>query len=306
MAEPSGADTQHQRGAPASIAVTWTDQDGVAAAAVGAVTVHVQTADGTDVIAAGSSTTGSNPYARALTASQTETLELLTATWTDAGNSATRVTHHEIVERFYFSPAELRARETSLADTDKFTNAAILGARREVEEECEEFCGVAWVPRFRRVTLNGDGTLELLVPDTEIRTIRSVTIDGSALTSGQLATIDRLPDGRLVRSAGWPSGEQNIVLEYEHGRDRPPRDLVRAAMMRTRFKLNAAKTTRAVSDATTWTAPDGTRYEVDPEGEQRTVFRTYARFSPNAGGVVASRPLEFNPMRDSLFHGGDR
>src|SRR4051812_41669308 len=96
------AASRHRVGAAASLQVTWTDELDEPASAAGAVTVRVQKADGTDVVTAGSSTTGSNPYVRALTAAQNATLELLTATWTDAGSSATRTTRHEIVGGFFF------------------------------------------------------------------------------------------------------------------------------------------------------------------------------------------------------------
>ena len=141
------------RATAATLTVTLVDQDGEPSDAAGAVTVRVQRADGTDVLAAGTATTnpaGTGTYSVALTAAQTATLDLFTATWTVSGINVA-VTLHEIVGGVYFTVAEARARDASIS-TSAYTAEAVRQARAEVEQQCEMITGVAWVPRFRRAS----------------------------------------------------------------------------------------------------------------------------------------------------------
>lgn len=308
------ADERILRGASASIQVTWTDHYGEPTAAAAAVTVQVEKADGTDVLTAGSSTTGSNPYLRSLTAAQNTSLELLSATWTDAGNSATRVTRVDVAERFFFNRAEAKAIDETLGDADRYPSSAFRRARFETEVECERVCGIAFVPRYARVTLDGTDDPELVLPHQAVRRVRSVreyTTDAAytEYSASQLARIVPKADGRIIRADGnvFTGGAGNVVVEYEHGLDRPYPDLANASIVRCRFRLNS-ETTQDWGEASRYNAPDGSSYDI-PDSiddiEQRRVFRIYmgyarGRFKP------ASRQLEFDPTRGSLFHGGRR
>lgn len=308
------ADERILRGAAASIQVTWDDQHGEPVAAGGAVTVRVQKADGTDVVAAGSSTSGSNPYVRALTATQTATLEALTATWTDASNSATRTTRVDVADRFFFSRAYAEQVETALADDSKYSDTAFRRARLETEIECEKVCGVAFVPRYSRVVVDGSDDRELLLPHRALRRIRSVREYTSAsayteYTAAELAAIAVKADGRILRpaSALFTGGDANIVVEYEHGYDAPPRDLVHAAIQRCRYRLNM-ELNQDFADFTSVRGSDGTSYEIAgaiDDVEQRQVFRVYMRYAEGRF-TAASRSFDFDPSRGSLFHGGRR
>lgn len=224
--------------------MTLLDQDGEPADASGTLTVRVQKADGTDVLAAGTATTnpsGVGTYTAALTAAQTATLEVLTATWSDAADGSTHTTVHEIVGGYYFTVNEA-------IETDAKISAApesIRAARRDTEDEFERICEVAFVPRYRRVRVDGKGTTRLILPDPMVRAVRSVRIYTDAttytsFTAAELAAVTVSTAGIVTRSDGnaWTAGTQNLVVEYEHGHDRPPSEIKRAAIARCRQRLN--------------------------------------------------------------------
>lgn len=253
------------RGSSALLDVTLLDQNGEPADAAGVLTVQVDKADGTNVLPAGSPTTdpvGAGTYQRSVTAPQTAALDVLSAVWSDAGDASTHRTLHEIVGGFYFSAAELRAFDDTLEDTTKYPTAKIQAVRREVEEECELITGTAWVPRYRRTRLSGKGIDSLLLPDWAPRTIRSVRAYSdattyTAFTAAELAALDPAEHGEITRLDGavWTMGTQNLVVEYEHGFDRPPADLRHAAMTRCRSRLNMEKS--GVPDRATSYVPEG-------------------------------------------------
>lgn len=243
------ADKQVMLGATATLSMQFTDADGEAAAPAGIVTIGVTKADGTEVVAAGTATTGTSNSPRTYSLAAQSSLELLTATWTDGTDGPQRTQLVEIVGGYYFDVATARARETAITDATKFPNASVIRARREVEAQCELICGVAWVPRYRRTRVSGTGTEVLELPDTALRTVRSVRVytsadDYTAFTADELAAIalgdgDDPTAGLATRTDGgvWRAGRQNIVIEYEHGYDRPPPDLVLAAILHLRHQL---------------------------------------------------------------------
>jgi hypothetical protein len=292
------------------------------------VTVTVTDANG-QAVADGTATTagaGTGRYTFAL-AGQPQ-LQLLTVAWsgTIAGAAVVETDLVDIVGGRLFTLSEGRKSDPSLADTSKYPTADLEQARLETEEECEEICDRAWTPRYRRAVLDGTGHEDLLLPDTDIRTIRAASIAPRygqapvALTSGQLAALAVTADGSLRRTNGalWTEGIRNIVLEYEYGADAPPRELVKAALIRFRSRLNLFRSgipDRAVS----WSAEGGGgTYRIALPSEWRTgipeVDAAYSRYSRRAqggadgagGDVPASRTLDYNPQRYSLFHGGRR
>lgn len=304
--------------------MTLADQDGDAADAVGQLTVQVTAADGTVVLAAGTPTdrTGTGQYTVDLTSAQTAQLNLLTATWTDAGAGRTVTTMHEIVGGFLFSLADARASNDGLlADKAKYPDALVLATRQEVEEEAEWICDVAFVPRYQRVIIDGEATIDIVVPYNKIRTVRSVRtypVTGGtqyiAFTPAQLAGLAIGDDGTLTRTdfAAFDEGRSNIVVELEHGWDSPPADLKRAALTRLRSRLNFDK--GAVNDrATSFTAENGQTYKLSTADEYSTgipeVDAAYTRYSlrrQDGGAYPTSRQLNFDPQRYSIFHGGVR
>lgn len=292
------------------------------------VTVTITDANGT-VVAAGDATSagvGTGRYTFAL-GGQAE-LALLTVAWSATISAAAIVETDqvEIVGGFFFTLAEGRASDPVLADTVKYTTADLIAKRLETEIECEEICDRAFVPRYRRAVLDGTGTNELmLVGDNDIRRIRSARIAPRvgqafvALSAGQLAALAITPDRVVQRTDGavWTAGRQNIVVEYEYGLDAPPEDLARASKIRFRSRLHITRT-GIPERAQSYTTSDGSSYRLTTPDAYETgladVDAIYGRWSLRSGagtdaegrGVPASRTLDYNPQRDSLFHGGRR
>lgn len=286
------------RGATATLDVTLYDQNGDPADAAGTVTVGITKADGSEVLASGSSTTnptGTGTYQRSLTAAQTATLELLTAIWTDGGDASTHTTLHEIVGGFYANDPDIRAFDTSLAEAGTYPAELLRRVRQEAEDECERITGTAWVPRYRRARFDGSGTSDLVVPTWRPRTVRSVRVYAdattyTAFTSGELQAIETLEHGVLTRRDGntWTAGIQNVVVEWEHGYDRPPEDLRHAVLSRIRYRANMELVGLSES-ATRLVLADGSSYELPDSNEaleQRAVLRAYHRWAVRTPGLA--------------------
>lgn len=260
------------------------DYTGEATAPGGAVTVDLTRADGTVLVTGGATSgTGSNPRTYSLAAASNTLLDLITATWKEAG-TARGTTIHEIVGGFYFSIAALRAFDSTITAA-KYPDGDVLTARREVEDELERITGTAWVPRYFRDRISGSGTDKLILPAGigAVRSVRSVreyddATTFTAYTATELAAIDTSVMGMLTRLDGdpWAKGTKNILVELEHGYDQLPADLARATKQRARFRLNMEKS--GVPDvADRFVRPDGSVYEVEAidDIEQRQVLRTY-------------------------------
>ncbi len=217
------------RGVAGTISFKNTDYLGSEAAAAGVMTVKVDS-DRTDstILAAGSVTTlsGTGTYQRALTAAQVPNLDRLEATWTDAGDSSTHTTYHDVVGGYYFTVQQAQAFDAELAT---FTAAEIAEARAEVEDEIEAICGVAFVPRYAVVTLNGTDCDTLYLPHRYVRSLVSATVDDVAAdVSGWTV----YPTGELRRDFGYfPSGLGNVTVRYEHGLDTVPAPIRKAALV---------------------------------------------------------------------------
>lgn len=270
------------RGVAASLAFMNVDSDGTNTAAAGAVTVGVTKGDGSTLIASGSATTDSNPYLYALTAANNTELQWLTATWTDGGDSSTHTTLVEVVGGYYASVAEIRNSDSSLLDEVKYPDARLIQARWDTEVEFEAACGVSFVPRYRRVQLDGLGGRWILLPDQMVRIVRSVRVYSDATTytsstAAELAAMDVTGGtGIITRTDGgvFSSGCKNIVVEYEHGFDRPPADVRQAFLTRVRSRLNFDKSG----------IPDRATTYVPAEGG------TFALATPGRGGSITGIP----------------
>lgn len=287
-----------------------------------------------DAVQSGNATIAGNNTGRVTFALSAQSqLAALTATWTAtvAGVSVVEVDDVEIVGGVFFTLAEGRASDASLADTTKYTTADLTAAWLEVEQECEQICDRAFVPRYRRAVLDGSGGTHLMLADPEwlsmqrsvgdVRTIRSVKVAPRAdetfvaLTASQLAAVQVSADGQLRRVDGgiFTEGVANVVVEYEYGLSRPPTDLKRVCMTRLRSRLNLARS--AIPDrATSFTMGEGGTFRLDLPGAFKVgipdVDAVYSRYSRRSGAgtgttgraVPASRTLTFQPQRNSLFH----
>jgi hypothetical protein len=286
------------------------------------VTVALVDANGVPVTS-GAATAEGNAYSFPLPP-QAQLTEL-TATWTGTidGNAVVEVDQVEIVGAHYWSIAEARASDATLANAQKYPAADLLATRVEVEQECERICGRAFVPRYRRAVLDGTGTTELLLPDPDVRRIRAVRLAPRvdrpfvALTEAQLAALVERGDRVLRRVDGsvWTEGYANVVVEYEHGMNAPPTDLLRATKQRLRHRLNMQMS--AIPDrAVSYSTEGGATYRLSTPDAYSTgipdIDAVYSGWSlrPSSDGNgqsgPASRSLNFDPQRHSLFHGGER
>jgi len=221
--------------------------DEVATPATGSVSVSITREDGSAVqsgTAAGPD--ASNAYS--FTFQGSDVLDRLSVSWTaTVGGDAIVLDQDtiEIVGGFFFSLGEARAIDTVFANTTRYPTADVIDVRVQTEDECEAICRQAFVPRFEREVLDGnprDRHLRLKWP--YLRKVRALSVNGVAWDSTKVAAIgkDRLG---VVRpgvnwwwffggefGSYWPWGVGNIVIEYEHGWDRPPTDIVRGAKLR--------------------------------------------------------------------------
>lgn len=251
------------RAAGATVSIQWADGDGLPVAPTAPVLLDVRSSllNAAVVSDRAATGTGSGAYSATLSAAETALLDLLTLSWQDSA-SRTATTYAEVVGGYYFTPAELREFDTSLDDPARYTDAAIVRARRQVEDEFEQIAGVAFVPRYRLVIADGTGTSTLYLRTRRVRVVSELEIvdpdtDTRSAADAELwyHTIDA---SRLVCTAGavWPAGRGNVLVHVEHGYDRPPEDLKVAAMRRCRQKLNATR--GGIPDgADRWTTQDG-------------------------------------------------
>lgn len=261
------ADQRVLRGVSATLSFQNVNSDGTAVAPAGAVTVGVVNSAGETVIAAGTATAGSDaaPRTVALPAASNMQLDRLTATWTDAGDSSVHQTYIEVVGGYYFSLAEARAADAALANDTKFPDPAVLACRQAVEEEFEEICSVAFVPRFAVDEVTCD--IGLRLQWAQVREIRSVeTWNGTAWTD-YTSTTDLLVRGRILQGSFCVGGRYRVA--YAHGYDRPPSEVKAVALQRL---LDRAVThlTGIPDRATSFSVAEGGTYRLDQAGVRKT------------------------------------
>lgn len=244
------------------------------------VTIEVVRDNGDVVVPAGTATNtgavGDGLYEFTLLPSHTGLVDILTARWTATlgGEAMTLETRVEVVGGFYFTLADGRASDDALADTVKYPTARLAEARDEVEDECEDITNVAWVRRYAKVTLSGDGSNNLVLPHYMVRSVRSI-VDGdtTAWTAPQLAAL-RVSDSGVLSAARtgaipFAFGDRNLTVIYEHGYDQPPADLRRASIIRFRSFVFATKS--GIPDrATSFVAAEGGNFTLSTPGRAGT------------------------------------
>lgn len=274
------ADQQILVNVAATLRASFADQDGEIAAPGGTVTVRVVNAAGTVLTAAGATTNALNVYSYSQAA--VTATDRLTCTWTSSAGPVTTTTV-EVVGGYYSTIATMRASDPSMVDTQKFSSARLLGARRFVEDEFEQYCNRAFIPRFATAIIRSPGSQDLVFPHPDIRSVRTATCDGVAVDLAQI--ILPSPSG-VVRLDGicWPLGD--ISVGYEHGLNRPPAPIVRA--FHTRVRNVVASLNSAVPDRATTFSSD--------------VGGTYALLTAGRGGSITALPEVDVALREYEFH----
>lgn len=219
------------RGVPSTLTHVFYDVSGDPVSADGDVSVVLLNPDGTafDTETAVNPATGTYTYALAGQTSLTRFK--LTWSGTFAGLARSEVAYAEVVGQHLFTEAEARAfRNAKLADATKYPDALLVDAREEITEFFERYCGVSFVPRFERIVLDGSGRETMWLPTSRLLTVLTAEVDGTALTPA--TDLEVYGSGRVVRPGGtFPVDERNVVFEYEHGWERPPGRVVRAALV---------------------------------------------------------------------------
>lgn len=226
------------------------------------VTVSLTRLDGTAVITNGATTGPDANHLYTYTYSGSDVLDALIVSWSATIGGDPIVLDQDLLEicgGFYFSLAEGRAVDDVLVNTTKYPTSALIEARIDVEDEAESLCGQAFVPRFMREVVSGDGGPVIRLAWPHLRKIRRIQVANTFggqyvdLTADELATIPLTDTGVLRRDLGifwpstaivagyWPNGRSNVIVEYEHGLDRPPRDVVRGAKIRFKSILQQPK-----------------------------------------------------------------
>lgn len=239
-------------GTAATVTSLRLDADGVAADAAVGVHVTITRGDGTVIVnnqVATHGTTGQYTYAPAATLNTQ--LDLWKAVWTDDTTGQTWTTYHDIVGAYVATMTDIRAFEI-LSDAATYPNATVIGRRAEAEDELERLRRVSFVPRYARLTLNGNNDCAIATGLGWLRAVRSVTIytqqgsTSTAFSSAELAACQPTgldaEAGRIVRADGYlfPAGTNNVVIEVEHGYTGWGSDLRNAFLARLRYLLTSS------------------------------------------------------------------
>jgi hypothetical protein len=161
-----------------------------------------------------------------LTAADCALLDVIEATWKD-GATVRAVTHHRIVGGFMFSRTDLQA----LDAMSQFSPAQLDDARDRVTDLFEHCTGMSWCTQFDLWSTSLIGSDVIAVGYRPIRSVRSITVDGTTVA---LADVEVNADAGVLFDH-WFHGV--IEVGVEHGMDRPPADLRKAALVAARYDL---------------------------------------------------------------------
>jgi hypothetical protein len=199
--------------------------------------------DGTSLTAATVTHSDVGVYTAALTTTHTASLDRLKLTWTGTAGSQVQVyvQEVEVVGAHYAGIPEIRGRR-DLDNTVRFPLEEIRRVRDAWADRIEEAMRVAFVPRYARDVLDGDGTNRLALNHVLPHTLVSVTINGTAQSLTGY-TLD--PSGAIRSTSTFPCGDPaNIEVVYEHGYLACPPDVrleyvkaVRAELLRDKTSL---------------------------------------------------------------------
>lgn len=213
--------------------------DEIATDATGFVSVTVARLDGTVVQGPLNTTGPTADHGYSFTFVGSDTLDELTLTWSATVGGDAIVLDQDVIQvvgGFVLTLGECRAADPVFTNTARYPTQDLLDRRNEVEDEFARLGRQSFVPRFARDVLSGNGSSVLKLKWPWLR--RVLSIDGVTADAASFGA-DEL--GLLRHPSGWTYGTGNITVEYEHGMDRAPLDIKRAAKLRLKSFLLTTK-----------------------------------------------------------------
>ena len=235
------------------------DDDGYAVAPVAPYSAKLYDGSGAQ-LATPTATFADGKFSAAIPVATMPHLDDYTIVWTGTLNGTAHewTTELQLVGGYIFEIADLRASDRAFTDVNKYPTELLRAVRTAVEDVIEgpRAAQIAFVPRHTRAVIDGTGPdltraynpllygnerRMLIAPDFAIRQVYSGAINGVTLTTEDLAGI-QTSDNQLWRVSAlqypaWPYGHSNIQLHYEHGLDRAPGAIKRAALILAREYL---------------------------------------------------------------------
>jgi hypothetical protein len=219
--------------------------DEEAADATGNVTVTVTRLDGT-IVQGPVTATGPTDHSYSFTFDGRDVLDRVTVSWAATVGGDAIILDQDVIDvvgGYYLGLGEIRNNiDPVFRNTERYPTQDLIDRRIEVETEFERICGQAFVPRFARDVLSGPrrGPLKLKWP--LLRRVRSITVGGTAMAVDAVNAYGADELGLLRHPSGaWTYGTGNIVVEYEHGKDRPDAEITRGARLRMKSLLLTTK-----------------------------------------------------------------
>lgn len=133
----------------------------------------------------------------------------------------------------YLTAAQVRervARSGSSSPLGSTTDDEIESLVAEFEEIAEDYLGNAWVPRTTTEVVEvTEPTAVLWLTWPLVRSVTSLTINGTAVASGNYTPVKSQGLIRLASAAATPDYPATVV--YVHGKDAPTNTLLRACAL---------------------------------------------------------------------------
>ena len=205
---------------------------------------------GVAVTTSGTETIDTGELAVNIPATSLTDVDIFTATL-DATTTGTATVHqfifdYEVRSHPLYTLAEVRDHGIQKLTAAKFPDEEILRTRKLITEQFEEYCNVAFSPKYTEFTMDGPDAggfrqFLLFVPATKITAVTKVEINGTAFDAGELADLRITEGGSIYNPSGWTFDIQSIVVGVEHGYPFPPRDVRRAGITYTQNLLTPGK-----------------------------------------------------------------
>lgn len=238
--------------------------DEAATNATGTVNVYVYRDNGSLAVSGAATAAGSGAYTYDL-APQTN-LDILSITWTGTLSDSTQsvMSELEVVDSHFATIAEIRGLD-SMDDESKFSTNDIVLARRHAERWFERYCRRAFVPRYAKLTVDGDGSDTIWVPQRDLCDLIDITVDGSTISTDDIYLY---PEGKVFWDGGtFTVGYRNVVLRYEYGPTYVPQPIRGAFLTYVRYLLIEGRS--RTPDRTVSINADGFLYQMGQAGPNK-------------------------------------